>query len=75
MGIPQDGRGQIDPTMYSKYGIHSVPALVVYCSEGYDVIWGNLRLKQTQGKVAAGGDYRVVVERLLQNEPASAGQR
>ena len=26
---------QIDPTLFSQYGIRSVPALVVFCSQGY----------------------------------------
>ena len=34
---------QIDPTLFSQYGIRSVPALVVFCSQGYDIIRGNLR--------------------------------
>lgn len=29
---------QIDPTLFSQYGIRSVPALVVFCSQGYDII-------------------------------------
>ncbi len=29
---------QIDPTLFSQYGIRSVPALVVFCSHGYDII-------------------------------------
>ncbi|ELM6914072.1 type-F conjugative transfer system pilin assembly protein TrbC, partial [Escherichia coli] len=28
---------QIDPTLFSQYGIRSVPALVVFCSQGYDI--------------------------------------
>lgn len=37
---------QIDPTLFSQYGIRSVPALVVFCSQGYDIIRGNLRVGQ-----------------------------
>lgn len=29
---------QIDPTLFSQYGIRSVPTLVVFCSQGYDII-------------------------------------
>lgn len=29
---------QIDPTLFSQYGIRSVPALVVFCRQGYDII-------------------------------------
>ncbi len=31
---------QIDPTLFSQYGIRSVPALVVFCSRGHDIIRG-----------------------------------
>ncbi|SYX23367.1 conjugal transfer pilus assembly protein TrbC (plasmid) [Escherichia coli] len=31
---------QIDPTLFSQYGIRTVPALVVFCSQGYDIIRG-----------------------------------
>ena len=37
---------QIDPTLYSQYNIRSVPALVVRCQTGFDVVRGNIRLKQ-----------------------------
>ncbi|MBC1015355.1 type-F conjugative transfer system pilin assembly protein TrbC, partial [Escherichia coli] len=37
---------QIDPTLFSQYGIRSVPALVVFCSQGHDIIRGNLRVRQ-----------------------------
>ncbi|EBH8913109.1 type-F conjugative transfer system pilin assembly protein TrbC [Salmonella enterica subsp. enterica] len=51
---------QIDPTLFTEYGIRSVPALVVYCGQGYDVIRGNLRVKTALEKVAATGDCRQV---------------
>lgn len=57
---------QIDPTLFTQYGIRSVPALVVYCSQGYDVIRGNLRVKQALEKVAATGDCRQVAGEILQ---------
>lgn len=41
---------QIDPTLFSQYGIRSVPALVVFCSQGYDIIRGNLRVGQAAGE-------------------------
>lgn len=55
---------QIDPTLFSQYGIRSVPALVVFCSQGYDII------RETCGsagrwKVAATGDCRQVAHDLL----------
>ena len=56
---------QIDPTLFSQYGIRSVPALVVFCSQGHDIIRGNLRVRQALEKVAATGDCRQVAQRLL----------
>ncbi|HBM3279722.1 TPA: type-F conjugative transfer system pilin assembly protein TrbC [Klebsiella oxytoca] len=47
---------QIDPTLYSQYNIRSVPALVVRCQTGYDVVRGNIRVKQALEKVAETGD-------------------
>ncbi|EDV3220911.1 type-F conjugative transfer system pilin assembly protein TrbC [Salmonella enterica subsp. enterica serovar Gaminara] len=62
---------QIDPTLFSKYDIRSVPSLVVYCGQGYDVVRGNLRIKQALEKVATAGDCRQVATGLL----ASTGKR
>ncbi|EDU9493283.1 type-F conjugative transfer system pilin assembly protein TrbC [Salmonella enterica subsp. enterica] len=66
---------QIDPTLFTEYGIRSVPALVVYCGQGYDVIRGNLRVKTALEKVSTSGDCRQVAQGLLQQrEPVSAVQ-
>ncbi|HBE2788614.1 TPA: type-F conjugative transfer system pilin assembly protein TrbC [Escherichia coli] len=56
---------QIDPTLFSQYGIRSVPALVVFCSQGHDIIRGNLRVRQALEKVAATGDCRQVAQGQL----------
>lgn len=56
---------QIDPTLFTKYDIRSVPTLVVYCRQGYDVIRGNLRVKQALEKVVTAGDCRQVAAGLL----------
>ena len=58
---------QIDPTLFSQYGIRSVPALVVFCSQGHDIIRGNLRVRQALEKVATAGDCRQVARALLNN--------
>lgn len=47
---------QIDPTLYSQYGINSVPALVVRCEKGFDVIRGNLKLEEALQKIVSQGD-------------------
>lgn len=65
---------QIDPTLFTKYGIRSVPALVVFCSQGYDVIRGNLRVKQALEKIATAGDCRLVAEQMLGNNRHREGK-
>ncbi|ENL9263902.1 type-F conjugative transfer system pilin assembly protein TrbC [Salmonella enterica] len=57
---------QIDPTLFSEYHVRSVPALVVFCERGYDIIRGNLRVKQALEKVATAGDCRQVAGEILQ---------
>lgn len=56
---------QIDPTQYRKFGITSVPALVVYCEAGHDVIRGNLHLKQALEKVVDKGECKEEARELL----------
>lgn len=56
---------QIDPTQYRKFGITSVPALVVYCEAGHDVIRGNLHLKQALEKVVDKGECKEEARVLL----------
>jgi conjugal transfer pilus assembly protein TrbC len=56
---------QIDPTLYSQYNIRSVPALVVRCKAGFDVIHGNIRLKQALEKVVEKGDCAETARKLL----------
>lgn len=58
---------QIDPTLFTKYDIRSVPALVVFCGQGYDIIRGNLRVRQALEKVVMTGDCRQVATGLLEN--------
>ncbi|WP_253030867.1 type-F conjugative transfer system pilin assembly protein TrbC [Escherichia coli] len=62
---------QIDPTLFSQYGIRSVPALVVFCSQGHDIIRGNLRVRQALEKVASAGDCRQVAHDLLAGKGGS----
>jgi conjugal transfer pilus assembly protein TrbC len=56
---------QIDPTLYSQYNIRSVPALVVRCQTGYDVVRGNIRVKQALEKVAETGDCSQMARTML----------
>ncbi|MGO0476906.1 hypothetical protein ACTMJH_23315, partial [Escherichia coli] len=57
--LPHDACSKVKPL------IRSVPALVVFCSHGYDIIRGNLRVGQALEKVAATGDCRQVAHDLL----------
>ncbi|HHY3052613.1 type-F conjugative transfer system pilin assembly protein TrbC [Klebsiella michiganensis] len=56
---------QIDPTLYTQYNIRSVPALVVRCQAGFDVVHGNIRLKQALEKVAEKGDCANTARHML----------
>ena len=56
---------QIDPTLYTQYNIRSVPALVVRCQAGFDVVHGNIRLKQALEKVAEKGDCAQTARQML----------
>ena len=60
---------QIDPTLYAQYNIRSVPALVVRCQVGYDVVRGNIRLKQALEKVAETGDCAQTARQMLGDRP------
>ncbi|MFT4465108.1 MAG: type-F conjugative transfer system pilin assembly protein TrbC [Sodalis sp. (in: enterobacteria)] len=55
----------IDPQPFRDYGIRSVPALVVYCPAGFDVLRGNLHLEAALKKMAATGDCASTAKALL----------
>ncbi|MDW2745006.1 MULTISPECIES: type-F conjugative transfer system pilin assembly protein TrbC [Atlantibacter] len=57
---------QIDPTLFSEYGITAVPALVVTCPGRYDVIRGSLPLKQALEKVVESGECADTARQLLE---------
>lgn len=56
---------QIDPTVFSRFGIRQVPALVVRCGEQYDVIYGNLKIGSALEIIARDGDCADTAVRLL----------
>jgi conjugal transfer pilus assembly protein TrbC len=56
---------QIDPTLYSDYGITTVPALVVTCPGHFDVIRGSLPLKTALEKIAEQGECALTAKKLL----------
>ena len=47
---------QIDPTAFERFGIKQVPAIVVNTGESFDVIYGNLSLKEGLLRIAGHGD-------------------
>lgn len=54
MALSQDIPGlnlQIDPTQFERFGIHQVPALVVSEGAQFDVIYGNLPLKDALSRI------------------------
>lgn len=56
---------QIDPQPYTQYGVTAVPALVVRCAAGFDVVRGNLLMTQALKKVAKDGDCAATAQALL----------
>ena len=66
---------QIDPTLYTQYGIRSVPSLVVRCQAGYDVVRGNIHVKQALEKVAQTGDCAQVARQILDAPSNAAGSQ
>lgn len=48
----------IDPLRFDHYGIHAVPALVKKCGQNFDVIYGNVELKQALGLMDSQGECK-----------------
>ncbi|HDO7865853.1 TPA: type-F conjugative transfer system pilin assembly protein TrbC [Legionella pneumophila] len=46
----------IDPTLFERFGIHQVPALVVDNGTAFDVIYGHLPLKEGLMRMAGRGE-------------------
>ena len=47
---------QIDPTAFERFGITQVPALVVERGGAYDVLYGNVTLKEGLLRIASQGE-------------------
>lgn len=60
-----EGGVQIDPKTFAQYGITQVPALVVRCEHGFDVMYGNIRLISAIERIASGGDCHQVARDWL----------
>lgn len=48
----------VDPTRFAHYGIQSVPALVKKCGNKFDVIYGNVEIKQLLETIEREGDCK-----------------
>lgn len=46
----------IDPTLFERFGIHQVPALVVDDGKAFDVIYGHLPIKEGLDRMAGRGE-------------------
>ncbi|HCB2859839.1 type-F conjugative transfer system pilin assembly protein TrbC [Klebsiella aerogenes] len=59
------GGVEIDPRPFTRYGIRSVPALVLTCGEQHDLLYGNQRIADSLEEIAREGDCRNVAKTLL----------
>lgn len=66
-----NGGVQIDPKAFREFGITQVPALVVRCDDGFDVLYGNVRIQTALERLAAEGDCQAITREFLQNIAAS----
>ncbi|WGM03629.1 type-F conjugative transfer system pilin assembly protein TrbC (plasmid) [Arsenophonus nasoniae] len=57
---------QIDPQPFTNYHIDAVPALVVQCEAGVDVVRGNLHLEAALSRIVNAGDCATTASALLQ---------
>lgn len=55
---------QIDPTAFERFGITQVPALIVEGQGAFDVLYGNLSLKDGLARIADHGDSGFSTEDL-----------
>ena len=56
---------QIDPMVFKQFNIQAVPALVVTCPGHYDVISGNIRIRDALRRIAREGDCAATAKTLL----------
>ncbi|EDR7594205.1 type-F conjugative transfer system pilin assembly protein TrbC [Salmonella enterica subsp. enterica] len=65
------GGVQVDPTQFARFGITTVPSLVVTCNNGaFDLVRGNIHLRQALERVAAEGECRETAKAILEENPA-----
>lgn len=56
---------EIDHRLFLTYRIRAVPALVVTCDKGFDVLYGNLKISQGLQKIAKEGDCRAEAKNII----------
>jgi len=58
---------QIDPTLFDKYGINQVPAIVSDNDQVFDVIYGNLKLKEALKRIIDEGESGLTLTKRLKD--------
>lgn len=64
------GGMQIDPVSFRRYGVSSVPTLIVKCGNASDRVLGDINLRDALKKVAEDGDCASFADSLLNREVA-----
>lgn len=57
---------QIDPTLFERYDVRAVPALVVTCPGHYDIVRGSLQIEDALKEIVRRGDCADAARRLLE---------
>ena len=58
----------IDPNIFSKFNINSVPVLIIECDSTYDKVAGNIPISQALEKVAESGDCSDIAKKILEGK-------
>lgn len=56
----------IDPNVFTKFNINSVPVLIIECNSTYDKVAGNIPISQALEKVAENGDCSKIAKKILE---------
>lgn len=68
--VKETNRGgmQIDPVAFRRYGVTTVPAVIVQCGEHSDRVLGDVTLREALKKVAVDGDCAEFADHVLHRE-------
>lgn len=71
--VKETNRGgmQIDPVSFRRYGVTSVPTLIVKCGNASDRVLGDITLRDALKKVAEDGDCAELAGSVLSREVAN----